>query len=74
MSVALPAGASAASITFTAPTAARAYPDRSEAPAGYDEALAFRTTGTRPIIGITADNGGSPSMVTSCSVTSTASS
>lgn len=55
LSIALPANASAAGITFTAPSGARTYPDQSEGPAGYTEALAFRTTDTRPTIGIQAD-------------------
>jgi hypothetical protein len=57
LSVAGPASASAAGITFVAPPGARAYADQSEGPAGYTEALAFRTTDTRPVIGIQADGG-----------------
>ncbi len=53
-----PASASAASITFIAPAGARAYPDQSEGPVGYTEALAFRTTDTRPAIAIQADGDG----------------
>jgi hypothetical protein len=55
--VALPATASAAGITFSAPSGAHTYPDQSEGPAGYTEALAFRTTDTRPVIAIAADGG-----------------
>ena len=58
VSMALPVGASAAGITFIAPPGAKAYPDQSEGPAGYSEALAFRTTDTRPTIGIQADASG----------------
>ena len=50
--LALPAGASAAGITFVPPSGALSYPDHSEGPFGYDEALAFRTTDPRPTIGI----------------------
>jgi hypothetical protein len=52
VSCALPAGASAAAITFIAPSGARPYADQSLSPAGYTEALAFRTTDTRPVITI----------------------
>ena len=57
--LALPMTAAAApGITFIAPSGARAYPDQSEGPAGYVEApTAFRTTDTRPAIGIQADGG-----------------
>jgi hypothetical protein len=54
VSCALPAGASAAAITFIAPSGARPYADQSLSPAGYTEALAFRTTDTRPVITIQA--------------------
>ncbi|HEY6522535.1 MAG TPA: hypothetical protein VIY10_02130 [Solirubrobacteraceae bacterium] len=58
VSLALPASASAAGITFVAPAGARSYPDQSEGPAGYAEApVAFRTTDTRPTIAIQADGG-----------------
>ncbi|HXD66079.1 MAG TPA: hypothetical protein VNV17_15765 [Solirubrobacteraceae bacterium] len=58
ISVALPASASAAGITFVAPPGALSYPDQSLGPAGYTEApVAFRTTDTRPTIGIQADGG-----------------
>jgi hypothetical protein len=57
LSVAVPASASAAAITFIAPPGARTYPDQSLGPVGYTEALAFRTTDTRPEIGIQADGG-----------------
>lgn len=57
VSLCVPASASAAGITFTAPPRARTYPDQSLGPAGYDEALAFRTTDTRPTIAIQADGG-----------------
>ncbi len=58
LSLALPASASAAGITFLAPPGARSYPDQSLGPAGYTEApVAFRTTDTRPTIGIQADGG-----------------
>ncbi|HEX3979474.1 MAG TPA: hypothetical protein VHW96_24590 [Solirubrobacteraceae bacterium] len=57
-SFALPASAGAAGITFIAPPGARTYPDQSEGPVGYAEApVAFRTTDTRPTIGIQADGG-----------------
>lgn len=55
--MALPASASAAGITFSAPSGARSYADQSLGPAGYTEALAFRTTDTRPVIAMTADSG-----------------
>ncbi len=59
LSVALPASASAAGITFTAPPGAQTYPDQSEGPVGYTEApVAFRTTDTRPTIAIQADGDG----------------
>jgi len=58
LSAALPAGASAAGITFIAPPGAKTYADQSLSPAGYTEALAFRTTDTRPTIGIQADGSG----------------
>jgi hypothetical protein len=58
VSVALPASASAAGITFVAPPGARGYPDQTEGPVGYTEApLAIRTTDTRPTITIQADGG-----------------
>ena len=58
LSLALPASASAAGITFVAPPGALSYPDQSLGPAGYTEApVAFRTTDTRPTIAIHADGG-----------------
>ena len=57
LSVAVPASASAAGRTFVAPPGARVSADQSDGPVGYTEALAFRTTDTRPAIGITADGG-----------------
>jgi hypothetical protein len=58
LSLALPASAAAAGITFLAPSGARSYPDQSLGPAGYTEApAAFRTADPRPTIGIQADGG-----------------
>jgi hypothetical protein len=57
VSLALPASAGAAGITFVAPSTARSYPDQSLGPAGYTEALAFRTADPTPTIGIQADGG-----------------
>jgi hypothetical protein len=57
LSVALCPSAFAAGITFVAPPGAHSYPDQSLGPVGYDEALAFRTTDTRPTIGISASGG-----------------
>jgi hypothetical protein len=48
--------ASAAGITFIAPSGARSYPDQSLGPAGYTEApTGVRTTDPQPSIGIQAD-------------------
>jgi hypothetical protein len=59
LSVALPASATAAGITFIAPPGAQTYPDQSEGPVGYTEApVAFRTTDTRPTIAIQAEGDG----------------
>jgi hypothetical protein len=59
LSFALPASASAASITFIAPPGAQTYADQSEGPVGYSEApVAFRTTDTRPTIAIQAEGDG----------------
>jgi hypothetical protein len=58
ISLAFPAGAAAAGITFVAPSGARSYPDQSLGPAGYTEApMSFRTDDPRPTIGIQADGG-----------------
>jgi hypothetical protein len=59
MALLAPASATAApTISFVAPAGARAYADSgSLGPVGYTEALALRTTDTRPTIGIKAEGG-----------------